>query len=56
MRTVTVQLTVSLTIRADEGVDISNAIDEMDYNFKSQTEGADIEDSSINDFEVVNSK
>jgi hypothetical protein len=55
-RKVYVNVTVRLIIRANEGIDISDVISELDYNFKSQTEGADIEDTEITDHEVTDSK
>ena len=56
MRTVTIQLTVNLTIKADDDVEISEVIDEIDYNFSDTTTKANIEDMSIEDYEVVNSR
>ena len=56
MRKVYVNVTVRLVIRADEGVDISNVIDEADYSFKSNNPGADIEDTEIVNTEITDSK
>ena len=56
MRKVYVTVTTRLIIRADEGVNIGGVLDDMDYHFKSQTEGAEIEDSDIQDWEVTDSK
>ena len=55
-RKVYVTVTTRLIIRADEGVDIDEVIQEMDYDFTSQTEGADIEDTEITDYEITDSK
>ena len=55
-RKVYVNVTVRLVIRADEGVDISNVIDEADYSFKSNNPGADIEDTEIVNTEITDSK
>lgn len=56
MRTVTVELKVKLIINANEGVDISEVINEAEHNFKSQTTGADIIDSEITDSNVTDSR
>jgi ribosomal protein L12E/L44/L45/RPP1/RPP2 len=56
MRKVNVKVTVDLLIRADEGVSIDEVINEMEYNFTSNTEGADIEDTTIEDSEVTDSR
>ena len=56
MRKVYVNVTVRLVIRADEGVDISNVIDEADYSFTSNNPGADIEDTEIVNTEITDSK
>ena len=55
-RKVYVNVTVRLVIRADEGVDISNVIDEADYSFMSNNPGADIEDTEIVNTEITDSK
>lgn len=55
-RKVTVEVKVKLTINADEGVEISKIIEEMDYNFVDQTGSADIEDTEILEHEVTDSK
>lgn len=56
MKKVTVDLKVKLLIHCDEDVDIQEVIDEMDYSFLDKTTKADIQDSSIEDFEVVDSR
>jgi len=55
-RKVYVDVKVRLVIRADEGQPINEVLHNMDYNFTSQTPGADIEDTDIGDWEVVDSK
>ena len=55
-RKVYVEVKTRLIINADEGVDISEVIQEMNYDFTSQTNGVDIEDTEILDFEVTDSK
>jgi len=56
MRKVYVIVTVRLTINQDNGVSTKDVIDEMEYGFTSQTEGADIIDEEISDFEIIDSK
>ena len=56
MRKVYVNVTVQLIICANDGVEICDVIEEMDYNFTSQTTGATIEDTEILDHEVTDSK
>jgi len=55
-RKVYVNVTVRLIIRADEGVEINDVLENMEYNFISQTEGADIEDTEVQDWEITDSK
>lgn len=55
-RKVYVTVTTRLIIRADEGVDIDEVLSDMDYYFKSQTDGADIEDTDIRDWDITDSK
>jgi hypothetical protein len=55
-RKIYVEVKVRLIIRADEGVEVSEIIQEMDYNFVDKTGKADIEDMEIRDFEVTDSK
>lgn len=55
-RKVTVDVRVKLTINADEGIDISEVLAEMDYDFTSNTDGADVQDTEIDDWEIVDSK
>jgi hypothetical protein len=56
MRTVFVELKVRLIIKIEEGIEVSNVVQEMDYNFESNTEGAGISDMEILEHEVVDSK
>jgi hypothetical protein len=56
MRKTTIEVKARLIVPADDGVDMGEVMSEMDYNFKSQTDGADIEDMEIVDFDVVDSK
>ena len=56
MRKVTVELKVKMLIDADEGKEISEVMDEMDYEFIYAEPGADIMDSDIVDYEVLDSR
>lgn len=56
MRKMFVTLTLRLEIDAEEDANLSDIIDEMDYNFISNTPNADIVDMSIDDYEVIDSK
>lgn len=55
-RKVYVKVETRLIIRMSEDVAISDVINEMQYEFDSQTDGATIEDSEITDWEVIDSK
>ena len=56
MRKVYVEVKVKMIVSADDGVDISDVVNEMEYDFSSQTEGADILDTEILDWEITDSK
>jgi hypothetical protein len=57
MRKVTVEVKVKLVINMDEGLEVSDVIGEMEYDFTANNEGAaHIEDMDILDHEVTDSK
>jgi len=56
MRKVYVNVKVSLIINADDDQEISDVLSEMGYDFYSQSHGAEIEDSTIEDWEITDSK
>ena len=56
MRKIYVNVITRLIIQANEGVDIDDVLSEMDYDFTSTTEGAEIIDTEITDQEVTDSK
>ena len=56
MRKVYIRLVISVQATLDEGVQVSELLDEMDYSFKSNTPGATIEDEEILDYEITYSK
>jgi hypothetical protein len=46
-----VEVVTRLIIDLEEGVNVSDVITEMDYNFTSTTDGAMIVDTEIRDYE-----
>lgn len=56
MRKMLVEVSIKLIINIDDGIEISELIDELDYSFTSQTDGADIVDTEILDYKIVDSK
>jgi hypothetical protein len=56
MRTVTVKVEVSMIVKIDDGVEVKEIINEMDYSFTDTTTKATIEDAQIIDFEVTDSR
>lgn len=56
MRKVSVKVEVLLRLDMDEGVEVSQAINEMDYDFKSTMDSVDVTDTEILGFEVQDSK
>ena len=56
MRKVTIKLEMRITMSVDEGVEISEVVDELDYQVNDTTTAADILDTEITGYEVVDSK
>jgi hypothetical protein len=56
MRKVFVEVKVKLVLNMDEGVEVTDVINELNYNFQSTLDGADVEDTEILDHEVTDSK
>lgn len=56
MRKVTVKLTFELLMVVDEGVEISEIVDEIDYEINDTTTQADIQNAEITDYEVIDSR
>jgi hypothetical protein len=56
MRKVTVKLEMRVVMSVDEGVEISQVVNELDYQLNDTTTAADIWDTEITDYEVVDSK
>lgn len=55
-RKVYLEVKVRLIVDMEDGVEVDEFMADMDYNFKSQTEGVDVVDMEIVDHEVTNSK
>ena len=56
VRKVTVQLEMRIVMLVDEGVEISEVVNELDYKVSDTTTAADILDTEITGYEVVDSK
>jgi hypothetical protein len=56
MRKVTVKLEMQLVILVNEGIEISEVVNELDYEVKDTTTAADILDTEITGYEIVDSK
>ena len=56
MRKVYVDVVTRITMNMDDGVDVSDVISDMDYEFTSPTEACDFEDTEIKDYNVIDSK
>ena len=56
MRKVTVKLELRIVMSVDKGIEISEIVNELDYHVNDTTTTADILDTEITDYEVVDSK
>ena len=56
MRKVFVELKVRLVLNQDEIATTEEIVNELDYDFKDTTGMADVEDTEILDYEVIDSK
>lgn len=56
MRKIYVLVQTRLVIHANDDVEVGEVIQEMDYDFTSKTDGADIVDTEIVDYELQDSK
>ena len=56
MRKVTIKLEMRIVMSINEDVEISEVINELDYQVNDTTTHADILDTEITDYEVVDSK
>lgn len=56
MRKVTLKLQMRVVMSVDEGVDIAEVVNELDYQISDTTTAADILDTEIIDYEIEDSK
>ena len=56
MRKVTLKLEMRIVMSVNEGVEISNIVDELDYQVNDTTTAAEVLDTEITGYEVVDSK
>lgn len=56
MRKVTIKLEMRVVMSVDEGVEISEIMNELDYTVSDTTTTADILDTEITGYEVIDSK
>lgn len=56
MRKVTIKLEMRVVISVDEGIEIADVVNQLDYQVSDTTTTADILDTEITDYEVVDSK
>ena len=56
MRKVYIEVISRIIVRANDDQSIDEVLENMDYNFISNSDGADIEDMEIRDWEVKDSK
>jgi len=56
MRKVTIKLEMRVVMSVDEGIEIADVVNQLDYQVSDTTTTADILDTEITDYEVVDSK
>ena len=56
MRKVTVKLEFQVVISVNEGVEVSEVVNELDYLLTDTTTAADIIDVQMMDYEIIDSK
>ena len=56
MRKVTLKLEMKIVMSVNEGMELSEVIDELDYQVTDTTTAADILDTEIVDYTVIDSK
>ena len=56
MRKVIVEIKLKAIINVDDDIEISEIIDELDYDISDTTTKATIEDTEIIDYEIIDSK
>ena len=56
MRKVYVNVNARLILQVDEGVEVEDVLSNMDFEFESQTDNADILDTELTGWEITDSK
>lgn len=56
MRKVTIKLEMLVVMSVDEGIEISEVVNELDYQIDDTTTAADILDTEVTGYEIVDSK
>ena len=56
MKKITVNLQVKLLLYTNEDVDLKDVVNELDYNFSDTTGTANIVDTEIEEFKVIDSR
>lgn len=56
MRKVYIKAEFRLILTVNEGIEISEVLNELDYSFQDTTGNATIEDTEMVDFEITDSK
>ena len=56
MRKVYINVKTRLILSVDEGVDVGEVLENMDYSFTTEETRADILDTEIKDWEITDSK
>jgi len=56
MRKVTIKLEMRMLMSVNEDIEIAEVIDELDYRFNDTTTVADVLDTEIIDYEVIDSR
>ena len=55
MRKVTIKLEMRVVMSVNEGIEISEVVNELDYEINDTTTAADVLDTEITNYEVVDS-
>ena len=55
-RKVTIDITIRMTLVADEGESIDDILNEMDYSFTDTTGNAEVEDHRWERYDIIDSK
>ena len=53
---ITVQVTFNIDISVNDGVDVDEILNEMDYDFKTNTNEADVLGSEMTNFELIDAR